>query len=245
MAIVSSVDIGGGMVYVVVDHDPNVVATDVPKGSRVEEESTGIICIKSDDGPTTNVKKIISHAGEIFAGVNETTLANVVDLKVNLVAVIDPAASNDNTEGYSVGSRWFNITLDKEFVCIDAATAAAIWKGTTPVSITFSRGGSILTPAGAVNIMVWRANAACTVTALKGYRVGGTGATINAGKGTVATPTDLVLASDLSIASDEIWTDGGAVQNTSFAVGDPLIVVVASVAGSPFQIAIQVDFTKG
>lgn len=245
MAIISSVDIGEGMVYVVVDHDPNAVATDVPKGSRVEEQSTGIICIKGDDGPTTNVKKIISHAGEIFAGANESTLTNVINLKVNLIAVIPPAASNDNTEGYAVGSRWVDLVTDRSYICLDASTAAAVWKETTPATTTFARGGSVLTPAAPINIMVWRANTACTVVALKAYRVDGTGATVNAGKGTIATPTDLVLASDLSIASDEIWTDGGAVQNTSFSVGDPLIIVVASVAGSPSQIAIQVDFTKG
>ena len=46
-------------------------------------------------------------------------------------ATADPGIGNDNTEGYSVGSRWINITLDKEFVCLDPSTGAAVWTQTT------------------------------------------------------------------------------------------------------------------
>lgn len=47
---------------------------------------------------------------------------------VNLTATTDPGTSNDNTEGYVIGSRWINVTLDKEFIAMDVATAAAVWK---------------------------------------------------------------------------------------------------------------------
>jgi hypothetical protein len=75
------------------------------------------------------------------------------------------------------------------------------------------------------------------VTAVKGYRVGGTGATINARKNGTSTH----LASNLSLASADIWTDGGSVQNASYAAGDKMEIMIVSVSGSPTQIAIQVD----
>ncbi len=52
-------------------------------------------------------------------------------IKTNLGATTDPGASDDSGAGYAVGSRWINVTLDKEFVCLDAAAAAAVWIETT------------------------------------------------------------------------------------------------------------------
>ena len=54
----------------------------------------------------------------------------------NLVAVLPPAASNDNTEGYSVGSDWYDVSADKQYVCMDATTATAVWKETTTTAGT-------------------------------------------------------------------------------------------------------------
>jgi hypothetical protein len=43
----------------------------------------------------------------------------------------DPTVNDDGTAGFSIGSRWINVTLDKEFVCLDASTGAAVWTQTT------------------------------------------------------------------------------------------------------------------
>ncbi len=51
------------------------------------------------------------------------------------------------------------------------------------------------------------------------------------------------LASDLSLTTANEWTDGGAVSNTGFAVGDSLEVVLRSVAGAPTEVAVQCLFT--
>lgn len=108
------------------------------------------------------------------------------------------------------------------------------------VAVPFARGGTVLNPAAAINVIVWRAPFACTVTAVKGYRVGGTGATVNARKNGSSTH----LSSDLSLSSADTWLDGGSVQNTSYSAGDAMEIMIASVAGAPTQVAIQVDFTK-
>ena len=102
-----------------------------------------------------------------------------------------------------------------------------------------SRGGTILNPTEAINIIVWRAPFSCYVHRIWGYRVGGTGATINARKN----GSQNHLASALSLTSENNWVDGGVVQNIDYAAGDKLEIMVVSVNGTPSQIAIQVDFS--
>lgn len=58
-------------------------------------------------------------------------LTNVEDLKVNLVATVAPTANDDSGSGYAVGSRWFDVTADKEYVCLDSTSTAAVWTETT------------------------------------------------------------------------------------------------------------------
>ena len=103
----------------------------------------------------------------------------------------------------------------------------------------FTKGGSFLDPSGARNVVIWRAPYACTVTNVRGFRVGGTGATINARLNGASNH----LASALSLTSAGAWMDGGAVQNIDYAVGDRVELMVVTVAGSPTEITIEVDFT--
>lgn len=127
---------------------------------------------------------------------------------------------------------------------IAAITDGQILKrsGTTIVGETriISRGGTILSPTNGLNVIVWRAPFACTVTNVRGYRVGGTGATINARRNGSSNH----LSSALSVSSADTWTDGGAVQNTIYAAGDKLEIMIVTTAGSPTQVAVQVDFTR-
>jgi hypothetical protein len=59
-------------------------------------------------------------------------LGDVANLKVNLSASTAPAATDDGPDGgYSVGSRWFDTTADREYVCLDASNDNAVWIETT------------------------------------------------------------------------------------------------------------------
>lgn len=49
----------------------------------------------------------------------------------NFGASAAPDADDDSGEGYSVGSRWYDTTADKEYVCLDATEGAAVWADTT------------------------------------------------------------------------------------------------------------------
>jgi len=57
---------------------------------------------------------------------------------------VDPVAGNDNTQGYSIKSRWINTSSNEEWVCTDASTGAALWELTT------GGDGDVVGPASAV-----------------------------------------------------------------------------------------------
>jgi hypothetical protein len=58
-------------------------------------------------------------------------LGNVQNIKDNYAATTDPTSANDSSQSYSVGSKWINTTLQKEFVCLSAAVGNAVWRETT------------------------------------------------------------------------------------------------------------------
>jgi hypothetical protein len=107
-------------------------------------------------------------------------------------------------------------------------------------SLAFSRGGTILTPSAPINVIVWQAPFACTVTNVRGYVIGATGATVNARNNGANTH----LASDLTLGSTSTWLDGGAVQNTAYAIGDKMEIMVTGLGGGETQIAIEVILTR-
>lgn len=107
-------------------------------------------------------------------------------------------------------------------------------------SMPISRGGTIPSPTAPVNYIVWQAPFACTVTNVRGYISGATGSTINARNN----GANNHLATDLTLNSLDTWIDGGAVQNTAYAIGDKLEIMLTGVSGSPTQVGIQVWFTR-
>jgi len=52
-------------------------------------------------------------------------------IKKKLDATQAPTVNNDIDEGYAVGSRWVDVTNDKEYVCLDNTDGAAVWTETT------------------------------------------------------------------------------------------------------------------
>ena len=61
----------------------------------------------------------------------DLSLNYVENLKVKLDATQAPTVNNDVDEGYTVGSRWFDVTNDKEYACLDNTDGAAVWTETT------------------------------------------------------------------------------------------------------------------
>jgi hypothetical protein len=97
-----------------------------------------------------------------------------------------------------------------------------------------THGGTLRNPTGALDVLVWEAPFPCDVVAVRARREGGTGATVNMRKnGTLEH-----LASDLSLTTASVWTDGGSVQNAGYVAGDSMEVRIKSAAGSPTQVAV-------
>lgn len=70
--------------------------------------------------------------------------------RANFTGTAAPSASNDSTQGYTVGSEWDDITNDRLYKCIDAAPAAAIW---LPVGYQPEyAAGDYLRPLGVANV---------------------------------------------------------------------------------------------
>ncbi|MGW0642390.1 hypothetical protein [Streptomyces badius] len=101
---------------------------------------------------------------------------------------------------------------------------------------TTTKGLVVPAPAGPVSYVIWRAPHACTVTAVHGYREGGTGATINA----TVNGLDL-LEVDLSLSTADTWLTGPAVQHEALAAGDTLALAVRTAAGAPAAVTILID----
>ena len=49
----------------------------------------------------------------------------------NTSAITDPTVSNDDSQGYSFGSVWYNTATSEAFKCFDATVGAAVWQTTT------------------------------------------------------------------------------------------------------------------
>lgn len=106
-----------------------------------------------------------------------------------------------------------------------------------------SHGGTLVNPNGilaTINVIAWYAPYACSVLTVKGYRVGGTSASINARRN----GADNHLSSALSLTSTDTWMDGGAVQNVAYVEGDKLEIMLTAVGGDPTQVGIQVTFRR-
>ena len=73
---------------------------------------------------------------------SQVGLGNVPNVKQNLSAITNPSTSNDTVEGYSIGSRWINVSTDEEFVCVDDTSGSAVWKSTTATGSGGGGGGS-------------------------------------------------------------------------------------------------------
>ena len=88
------------------------------------------------------VRKWLAIAIFLFMPLSEPAQAQqkggVLGVLNNFTATTDPGASNDNTQGYSVGSRWFNTSSNGYFVAQSVGTNAAVWSPVAPSIISWT-----------------------------------------------------------------------------------------------------------
>lgn len=83
---------------------------------------------------------------------------------------------------------------------------------------------------------VWQAGVDCQIASIRGFRQGGTGASVNARVN--ATPAAGV---DLSLTTADTWLSSTLVDPMSLPQGSTLFMNVISVAGAPSLITVQID----
>lgn len=63
-------------------------------------------------------------------------LSNVENIKIKLDATAAPTINNDVDEGYTIGSKWYDVTADKGYICLDNTDGAAVWTEITSLGTT-------------------------------------------------------------------------------------------------------------
>jgi hypothetical protein len=140
-----------------------------------------------DDGTntaSTNQEFRFYHNGAyVDFGISITATGATSEIKYKLDATVAPTVSNDNTEGYVVGSLWIDITNDKSYFAVDVTTGAAVWNDLTGAS---GIGGS----TGATDNAIIRADG------IGGSTVQSSGITIN--------DSDAIAGATLSASANTI-----------------------------------------
>jgi hypothetical protein len=114
------------------DGDEQFIANDTGVTSQATIAAL-LTLILADAGLTESVQDIVGSlvvAGDNLTvtyddNANSLTIGKVI--KDNLSSTSEPVATDDNTQGYAVGSRWLNTITGIIYVCADATTNAAKW----------------------------------------------------------------------------------------------------------------------
>lgn len=78
---------------------------------------------------TTLTAVVLAHEGDpLYSVVTDN----------NFYGTVAPTVNDDAGSGYVVGSRWVDTVSGKEYVCVDATVAAAVWNETTGGGATTS-----------------------------------------------------------------------------------------------------------
>ena len=105
--ITGTSDLGDGVYFVTVDHDPQWVNTNVPAGSFIRDPNNRLF-VKLVGGDNVLVEQIAFHNAIYQSDVN-------------------PGVTDDVTKGFQIGSSWYNMPGRKKWICEDTTEGAAIW----------------------------------------------------------------------------------------------------------------------
>ena len=106
--------------------------------------TTGKLDLRNAD--SADVEDVQGKINELLSGKNSSDTKNAQqDARLdslesslplsNFNAAVEPAASNDTAEGYSLGSYWYNAVKGHLYICTDAAEDAALWNDINVVKI--------------------------------------------------------------------------------------------------------------
>ena len=130
------------------------------------QDADGTIALTGDNiaasqvasGTLTHERGALEADVSAFGGVPLIDSGTTSELKYNLTATTAPTVDDDVTAGYSIGSRWIDVTADREYVCLDATDGAAVWTQTSNrcCSGSGSEAGFTLTDGATITIDQYR-----------------------------------------------------------------------------------------
>jgi len=99
---------------------------------RKVSDGQPITCINNPNHIIDLISVVLLKDGNKLTKLKENLeLYNVENIKNNYLATSIPTNNDDSSNGYSIGSRWINVIINKEYVCVDASITNAIWIQTT------------------------------------------------------------------------------------------------------------------
>lgn len=113
---------------------------DVPLNAALASLDADITASTSGALQAANNLSDLTNVTTARANLNLTGLANALS---NMTATTNPTVSSDNTQGYSIGSTWFNTTTDALFIASDVSTGAAVWLQIPPTFVDLTSAQSI------------------------------------------------------------------------------------------------------
>jgi hypothetical protein len=120
-------------------------------------------------------------------------------------ATAAPGTGNDDSEGYSVGSRWIDTTNAKEYVCLDASTGAAVWTETTQSGGGGSFDPDVHMPWHTVILpTLWTPDASTGTWAQGGFDVVATGPFLNQKEAGTSDSTSVGLRNSSAAQNDQV-----------------------------------------
>ena len=101
----------------------------------VKNVGTGVITIDPNAAETIDGLASVTLAPEQWAlivcdGTSWVTLSYAFPYSNN-TATTAPAVTDDSSDGYTIGSNWYDVTADEAYRCVDATVGAAVWLNTT------------------------------------------------------------------------------------------------------------------
>jgi hypothetical protein len=99
----------------------------IRRGTAAQWTSADPTLASGEIGFETDTWKLkIGDGSTAWSSLSYITGGDSVQNKYDATAA--PTATDDTSEGYSVGSKWVDVTNDNAYICVDATEDAAVWE---------------------------------------------------------------------------------------------------------------------
>lgn len=105
---------------------------DVPLNAALAQLDANITASSGTALQAANNLSDLTNVSAARANLNLTGLANAFS---NMSATTNPTVNSDTTQGYSIGSTWFNTLTNAMFVATKVTTGAAVWLQIPPTFV--------------------------------------------------------------------------------------------------------------